>query len=244
MKILVASDLHYRLKQFDWLERQADDYDAIVIAGDMLDISSYLDLNVQIVVITNYLKKISQKTHLLVCSGNHDGNEKNEADEFIAPWLQEIRNRRLSVDGDNVYFGNTLITIFPWWDGEVTKLEVSEQFEKASRLQYERWIWIYHAPPDNSPTSWAGKRFIGDIELNKWIDRYQPDLVISGHIHESPFKPDGSWADRIGKTWVLNAGSYIGDVPPHIVIYLEAMDAEWYSLAGNDIRQLSVTPSQ
>jgi hypothetical protein len=27
-----------------------------------------------------------------VCSGNHDGNEKNEADEYVAPWLQEFRS--------------------------------------------------------------------------------------------------------------------------------------------------------
>jgi predicted phosphodiesterase len=46
MKILIASDLHYRLKQFDWLASQANHCDAIIIAGDMLDISSYMDLSV------------------------------------------------------------------------------------------------------------------------------------------------------------------------------------------------------
>ena len=238
MKILVASDLHYRLKQFDWLVRQAEHCDAMIIAGDMLDISSCIDLNVQIVVIRKYLDEIGEITPLLVCSGNHDGNEKNEADEFIAPWLQEARGRQVHVDGDSVYFGETLFTIFPWWDGDVTLKEVGEQFEEASKLERRRWIWIYHAPPDNSPTSWTGKRFIGDRELSRWIERYQPDLVVTGHIHESPFKTDGSWADRIGKTWVFNSGSHIGDIPAHIILDLDDMTAEWYSLAGNDIRQL------
>jgi predicted phosphodiesterase len=91
MKILVASDLHYRLKQFDWLASQAGSYDAMIIAGDLLDISSSMDLGVQIVVMKKYLKKIGAVTRLLVCSGNHDGNEKNEADEYVAPWLQEVR---------------------------------------------------------------------------------------------------------------------------------------------------------
>lgn len=238
MKILIASDLHYRLKQFDWLASQAGQYDAMVIAGDMLDISSYLDLSVQTVVIKKYLRNIGEQTPLLVCSGNHDGNEKNDADEYVAPWLQEARNHKVHVDGDNVYFGETLITIFPWWDGEITKQEVSEQFEKASQLEFKKWFWIYHAPPDESPTSWVGKRFIGDIELNKWIGQYKPDLVITGHIHESPFKAGGSWKDQIGKTWVFNAGSHIGDVPAHIILDLEAMNAEWYSLAGSDSQQL------
>jgi len=125
MKILVASDLHYRLKQFDWLASQASHCDAMIIAGDMPDISSYLDLGVQIVVMKKYLASISEKIPLLVCSGNHDGNEKNDADEYIAPWLQEARDQQVHVDGDNVFFGGTLFTIFPWWDGDVTKCQIT-----------------------------------------------------------------------------------------------------------------------
>ena len=66
----------------------------------------------------------------------------------------------------------------------------------------------------------------------------QPDLVVTGHIHESPFKTNGSWVDQIGKTWVFNAGSHIGDVPAHLILDLEAMNVDWYSLAGHDSRQL------
>ena len=113
MKILIASDLHYRLKQFDWLVRQAEHCDAMIIAGDMLDIASSMDLNIQIVVMKKYLSKIGAIIPLLVCSGNHDGNEKNEAEEYIAPWLQEARDQQVYVDGDNVFFGTTMFTIFP-----------------------------------------------------------------------------------------------------------------------------------
>ncbi len=239
MKILVAADLHYRLKQFDWLASQASHCDAMIIAGDMLDIGSYLDLNVQIIVIQKCLKKISAQIPLLVCSGNHDGNEKNNADEFIAPWIQDLREQQLHVDGDNVFFGTTLFTIFPWWDGDVTKQEITEQVNQASQLECDKWIWVYHGPPDQSLTSWTGKRFIGDLELNKWIKQYQPDAVFTGHIHESPFMPDGGWADQIGKTWVFNAGSYMGDIPSHIVIDLETMRVNWYSLAGDETRQIA-----
>lgn len=239
MKIIVSSDLHYRLKQFDWLLSQAGHCDAMIIAGDLLDISSRMDLNIQITVMKKYLHIIGEKVPLLVCSGNHDGNVKNAADEYTAPWLQEVRDRQLHVDGDNVFFGTTLFTILPWWDGDITKREVSALFRQASQLEFDRWIWIYHAPPDNSPTSWTGKRFIGDRELNAWIEQYRPDLVLAGHIHQSPFESGGSWADRIGKTWVFNAGSHIGDVPAHIILDLGTMNAEWYSLAGMDTRQLA-----
>lgn len=242
MRILVASDLHYRLKQYDWLAARAGAFDALVLAGDLLDISSPLDLNLQIAVIRKCLQKISEQTTLLVCSGNHDGNEKNTADEFVAPWLQDLRGPKLHVDGDDVMFGDTLVTIFPWWDGAVTKQEVAEQIARASKLEYRQWIWIYHAPPDQSPTSWVGNRFIGDIELNHWITQYRPALVISGHIHESPFKKDGAWADRIDSTWILNAGNNIGDMPAHIVLDLDTMVAHWVSIAGTETLELTKAP--
>ena len=36
----------------------------------------------------------------------------------------------------------------------------------------------------------------------------------------TPCKPNGSWADRLGKTWVFNAGRQIGLVPAHVEIDL------------------------
>jgi hypothetical protein len=40
----------------------------------------------------------------------------------------------------------------------------------------------------------------------QWISQHSPDIVVTGHIHQSPFVRDGSWADRIGSTWVFNTG--------------------------------------
>ncbi len=53
-------------------------------------------------------------------------------------------------------------------------------------------------------------------------------------MHEPPFKPDGAWADRIGKTWVFNAGHQIGPVPAHIQIDLAAGTASWRSMLGSE----------
>ena len=50
------------------------------------------------------------------------------------------------------------------------------------------------------------------------IERHAPDAVLCGHIHEAPFKPDGSWIERRGRTWLFNAGRQIGDVPARIEI--------------------------
>ena len=85
----------------------------------------------------------------------------------------------------------------------------------------------------NSPTSWGGKRFFGDFELVQWIGKYQPSIVISGHVHQSPFIADGSWFDRLGTTWVFNAGLQAGRPPVHIVLDIETGTAFWLPI-GNE----------
>jgi Icc-related predicted phosphoesterase len=83
-----------------------------------------------------------------------------------------------------------------------------------------------------SPTCWTGSRHYGDADVLAWIEEHQPDLVLAGHVHQSPFKPDGGWTDRIGRTWVFNAGQQIGPVPARIELDLEANQAVWESLMG------------
>ena len=38
MRLLFVADLHYSLKQFDWLLAHANEYDVAAIGGDLLDI--------------------------------------------------------------------------------------------------------------------------------------------------------------------------------------------------------------
>jgi predicted MPP superfamily phosphohydrolase len=74
MRLLFVADLHYSLKQFDWLLEQAGGFDVAAIGGDLLDLSSALDPDVQIAIVEKYLGLLRRKTKLLVCSGNHDGD--------------------------------------------------------------------------------------------------------------------------------------------------------------------------
>ena len=184
-------------------------------------------------VIQKKIKEMGDKAQVLVCSGNHDGNKKNHADEYMSPWIQELRTDNIFVDWDTIEAEDMIFTVIPWWDGDETKKYVSRQLEEAHpTVNGKSWIWVYHSPPDQVKTSWVGKKHIGDRELNDWIDQYAPRMVISGHIHESPFKNEGSWFDKLGNTWVLNAGSHIGDIPAHIIIDTDEKVIVWQSMAG------------
>ncbi len=78
------------------------------------------------------------------------------------------------------------------------------------------------------------QRHYGDDVLNAFIEQYQPDLVLAGHVHESPFRPDGSWHDRIGDTVVLNAGRQLGQIPAHIIIDTGSGRLDWWSVEAEE----------
>jgi hypothetical protein len=210
----------------------APDFDAVVIAGDHLDISGHVDGSVQIVVILKYLRRLMASARLIVSSGNHDLDSRDASGEKTAQWMRRVRQMGIACDGDSVMLGDILVTICPWWDGPSTKEAVEVQLARDSAKQKRAWLWVYHAPPYGSPTSWDGRKYYGDAELADWITRYKPDMVFSGHIHQAPFVKDGSWADRIDHTWVFNSGQQIGPTPTHVIVDTDARQAVWISLTG------------
>jgi len=243
MKILFVADLHYALKQFDWLTARAGSFDLAIIGGDLLDLGSALDLEVQIVVVEKYLSRLRERTRVLVSSGNHDCNARSVADESVCKWLQDFKAGQLFVDGDSVETADALFTICPWWDGPASRAEVVQLLERDAARIKSKWIWIHHAPPDRSPVSWTGKGFAGDGSLVEWIRRFEPNVVLSGHIHNAPFVAHGSWVDRVANTWVFNPGRQIGPYPACLILDLERMTVEWDSAEEQGTRQLDIPAS-
>jgi len=192
MRLLLVADLHYSLPQFDWVLEMAPDFDVVVMAGDHLDLASIVDGRAQSVVVRKYFGRLRAKTRLVICSGNHDLDAKNEAGEKFAKWLSGSQHEGVLSDGESIIIDGTLFTACPWWDGPIVKAGIGAQLAEASDQRPERWIWIHHAPPAKSPTSWGGDRYFGDVELREWIEQYRPDMVLSGHVHQSPFVKDGS----------------------------------------------------
>lgn len=231
MKLLFVADLHYALKQFDWLVAHAAKHDALIIGGDLLDLAGALDLDVQAVVVEKYLRRLRGVTRVLVSSGNHDGDHRDAAGESRARWLAELKDDRLHVDGDTVDVGGVRITVCPWWDGPVSCAEVEGQLVAAAPPAGTPWLWVCHAPPEG-PVSWTGKHFAGDAVLTGWIARFNPSIVLSGHIHNAPFYAQGAWSHRIGSTWTFNPGRQIGGSPAVLRLDLARQEIEWDSLEG------------
>jgi Icc-related predicted phosphoesterase len=238
MRCLVVADLHYALQQYDWVIDVAPLFDVVVIAGDHLDLAGMVDRRTQSLVIRKYIDRLKDRARLIVCSGNHDLDSDGGSGEKTTRWILGARSDRVACDGDSVLVEDTLFSVFPWWDGPLARKAIADQLAADSARRGRRWVWVNHAPPDRSPVSWGGSRFFGDVEIAQAIARFRPDIVFSGHVHQSPFTANGSWVDRIEETWVFNVGHQFGAPPAHIVLDTESETALWFSGAGNQMVEL------
>jgi Icc-related predicted phosphoesterase len=238
MRALLVSDLHYDLRKLDWVLAQADDVDLLVVAGDLLDISSAVPLDAQIVVVLEYLARFADRATTVTCSGNHDLDHRTESDEKATGWILDARSSGVVVDGDTVEVEGWLVTSCAWWEGPDTLQRLEAGLASAAERRDGPWLWAYHGPPEG-PLSWTGSKHYGDPELPRLLAQYQPDVVLCGHIHQAPFVDGGGWAEQRGPTWLFNSGHERGQIPPHVELDLDARTAQWWSSAGSDAVSLA-----
>lgn len=84
---------------------------------------------------------------------------------------------------------------------------IEEDLEQLARMSDpKRTVYVLHDPPYGTAldTLYNGQH-IGSMAVRRFIERYQPPLVLSGHIHEAP-KVSGRITDQIGDTVCVNPG--------------------------------------
>jgi Icc-related predicted phosphoesterase len=238
VRILVASDLHYRLPHYDWLLSAADGVDVVALPGDLADVVSPVPHEVQVVVLDKYLARMGQRATVLAASGNHDLDGPGVDGEQVAGWLGRLAHADVHGDGASVDLDGIRFTICPWWDGPATLHRVESQLAAAAKDRPDKWVWLYHAPPAGTVLCKDGRREFPDHELARLIEEHQPYAVFCGHIHQAPWIEGGSWYARLGATWVFNAGRQIGPVPPHITLDTEQGTAEWFGVFDEQLVRL------
>jgi len=53
----------------------------------------------------------------------------------------------------------------------------------------------------------ASRTHVGSRALRRYLERHQPPLALSGHIHESP-RMTGAYRDLVGRTLGVNPGQF------------------------------------
>ena len=231
MRLLVAADIHDNLRQMAWLEAAASQYDAVIIAGDLLDVTGHRPLDAQRRTMQEALRLISMRAPVLVASGNHDATDDGDC-----AWLREIAGPRLFVDGSTVAWNGVAVTLWPWRAAGATALPQGA----AHDLPGVTRIWVHHAPPGGTRVGCCadGKAPGGSAGLVERIHRHRPTLVVSGHTPDAPFRPKGGWGDRVGDSMCVNPGRQHGHEPAYIIVDEKAGQASWVTATCRDDRPL------
>ncbi len=98
--------------------------------------------------------------------------------------------------------------IFPIQDWVKKESEILKDLEKSAKItNMQNAVYATHAPPKNTNLDilYDGNH-VGSQSVRKFIEKDQPYLVLSGHIHESPMI-SGKISDKIGQTVCIQPGN-------------------------------------
>ncbi len=250
MKILHLSDLHLNRAWLAWARRQAPHYDLVCVSGDLLDMfSRQVPLN-GMVVIKEWADEFPGR--LALCSGNHDGNDpvmtppahllprlgvkdRRHAEKLMLQerWMDALARAEVVTDGRSelLKIGDkrAVLTTIPY---NFTSVRWHEDlWRTGAQLRRESgvpWIVLHHEPPAGTE---VGGPF-GNSGLPYLVEEYQPNFLLSGHIHLQPYR--GNFAERLGATWCFNPGvpdgmaGAMADEPNHIAFDLVEGTADWH----------------
>jgi calcineurin-like phosphoesterase family protein len=244
MRLLLTAELHHRLAWFKWLEAQAVHYDAIAICGDLLDVFSKEPLKRQVQRTSSWLRTLTEKTSVIVCSGNHDTIDMpvERSSGAIPAWLSEL-NSIVTVDGNTTVIRDriviTSLSFIATWDQKRPILVAADRTREEKGLP---WIVLHHHPP-------AFHQGIGPEELTagRLLKQFSPDFWASGRLYgQHPFLKRRGWIQRMDNSIVLNTPQqYVGQellegpYPNHIVLDLATRQLTWHCPFQEEIDQES-----
>jgi putative phosphoesterase len=190
MKILAASDLHGDSKAVKKLAKQAEreNVDLVVLCGD---ITGWVETKDIIKPFKDANKKV------LILPGNWDSFATTD---FLAN-LYGVRNiHGYSAVYDRVGFFGAGGADGPG-EGRVPDAEIFKNLERAHRdlKGIEKKIMLTHEHPHGSKSEFSGVP--GSRSIRRAIDKFKPDVLLHGHIHEA-----SGMEEVIGKTRVINVG--------------------------------------
>lgn len=191
MRLVAVTDIHGRnSKVREFLDHiREDEFDLILIAGDLTHFGGKEAAS-------HILKEfISFGKPFYAVMGNCDGKEVLDLLEELGVG---IHNKRVEFNGIGIVgIGGSNITPF----STIWEFSEDEIWEILIRNYQDGDIVLSHVPPKNTKVD---KTFVGthagSKALRRFIEEYQPPLIICGHIHEA------IGIDEIGRTIIVNPG--------------------------------------
>lgn len=190
LKILAAADIHGDSSISKKLANKAkkEKVDLVLLCGDLTMFNKETK---------NIIKPfIEKKLKLLLIPGNHDSLATTD---FLAEFYG-VKN----IHGYSVQYKD--IGIFGCGGGnfglsKMTEKQIEETLEKAHKgvKDLKKKIMVTHMHAEGTLSEFSG--FKGSKSIRKAIEKFKPDIVLSGHIHEAE-----GIEEKVGKTKIINVG--------------------------------------
>ncbi len=198
MKIISFGDVHMATGNLRRMDEEVGDCDMVIVSGDLTNFGGVPEAS-------KVLEDIRKACpNVLALAGNLDRAE-------VFPWLEEqgvaLHGKGIEISGIGIFgCGGSNITPL-CTPSEFTEEEIYETLKRGYEAVRQRrpLLMVCHTPPYNTRCDrLVGGKSVGSAAARRFIEEVQPDICISGHIHES------AGTDKIGKTTVLNPGPFKG----------------------------------
>lgn len=195
MKIIALTDLHNRVGFGPEAGRSLAEADIIIISGDL---TRFQGRDIARAV----LEPIRQiNANLLAVPGNCDRTEVND---YLTELDINLHGQSRIINRIAFYgLGGSSVTPFmtPQEFSEEEIAGILAKFAKIPDAAYH--VLVTHAPPHGTLVDQAGLgNHAGSKAVRDFINSFQPDLCLCGHIHEA------IGSDRLGKTIIINPGPF------------------------------------
>jgi Icc-related predicted phosphoesterase len=186
MKVLAVSDIHGDLGLVKRVEKmiEKENVDLVILAGDQTWFEQ---------VKKGLVGPLTKKPALIIPS-NHETEETVRIWEEMYPNLKSIHKKNFAF-GDVGFFGSGTVD----WGFEENSQKVFNELKSAHEgiKKLRKKVMITHCPPEGSAIELMG--FPGSYGIAKAIEKFSPNFLICGHIHEG-----GGLIERIKNTQVIN----------------------------------------
>lgn len=196
MKIIALGDIHEQVKTLNLLENEISSADLVIISGDLTQYGN----EEKAAWVINLVKGINP--NVLAQMGNMDSLG---IDSLLTREGLNIHGKGRILGGLGIFgCGGSGATPFHT-PVEFSEVELKGFLEKGYSEVTDApvKIMICHTPPLNTKVDMIPSgAHVGSAAVREFIENHQPDLCITGHIHES------AGEDSIGKTKIINPGPF------------------------------------
>jgi len=197
MNIAVLTDIHGKPEGADAIAADLRAADLVVLPGDLTMFGREADAERVVGAIRKHNDRI------LAVMGNCD---YPEVAEFLSKADQFIHRGHREVNGVGfVGLGGSLPCPIPTLN-EWSEEEIAEHLDAAidGYPSGTPMILVSHQPAKDTAVDLAGNgQHVGSEAVRGFIERHQPAICLSGHIHEA------QGTDRIGETILVNPGPFM-----------------------------------